>query len=97
MDAGREATPDELLMYEGLALFLLYLQFSPRLERLVVPHASPGDRPPPVTFWRKFKREFHQLFRPQGRPLPSALRPELILAGYFQGVQSHRCQGLCGL
>jgi DNA-binding NtrC family response regulator len=84
IDQGHEATSDELLLYEDLALFVLYLRSSPRFEPMVGAHARPGDSPSLQGLWDKFEGDFHQLFRPLGRPRPSDLRPALLFAGFFQ-------------
>jgi hypothetical protein len=84
MEQGHQATSDELLVYEDLAHFVLYLRFSPGLEPLVRAHGRPGDSPSLKGLWEKFEGDLHRLFRPLGRSRPSDLRPALLFAGFFQ-------------
>jgi DNA-binding NtrC family response regulator len=84
LDAGRDATPAELEVYEGLALFLLYLRFSAKFAPLVIGPAASRVRGAQVTFWPEFVADFEGLFRLENRRLPSDHKPEVVFGGFFQ-------------
>jgi DNA-binding NtrC family response regulator len=84
LDTGRDVTPTELEVYEGLAFFLIYLRFTRKFESLVSDFARSTDGHVKANFWPEFVADFERLFRPEGRTLPSDHRPEVILAVYFQ-------------
>jgi DNA-binding NtrC family response regulator len=86
LDTGRDVTPSELEVYEGLALFLIYLRFVKNFESLL---ASTTERYVEVTFWKEFAAQFERMFRLEGRSLPSLLRPEIILAVCFQKERAY--------
>jgi hypothetical protein len=82
---GQRASEKELVLYEDVALYVLYDQFRTQLQAAIEP-ALEGEGGPPakVSFWPDFKRAFqHYLVLPDRR-LPGNHDPAHILAGFFQ-------------
>ncbi|WP_152054351.1 sigma 54-interacting transcriptional regulator [Tautonia marina] len=77
---GQSASEEELLLYEDLALYLLYSHHMSAFDGLVMRDRE-GD---PVGFWKEFQGEFERLLRIPGRRLPSAHNPAVIFAGFYQ-------------
>jgi DNA-binding NtrC family response regulator len=84
LDASRDATPADLEVYEGVALFLLYLRFSDKFMPLVSGPQASGVRSVSVRFWDDFLRDFERLLRPGGLALPYDHKADLLIAGFFQ-------------
>ncbi len=82
LEEGWPATRGELLVYEDLALYLLYGRYLAAFDGLVM--QSSREEVGQVSFWKEFSADFHRLFRVPGRDLPSHHDPALIFAGYFQ-------------
>lgn len=80
LERGRPASSEELLLYEDLALYLLYSHHMSAFDGLVM--RGPGADP--VGFWDGFRREFEHLLRVPGRRLPSGHDPAVIFAGFYQ-------------
>lgn len=79
--AGDEATTTELVVYEDLALYILYCRFMSRFDGLI----SRGEvREVEGGIWPEFLAAFERFFGGVGRPLPSGHRPEVVFAGFFQ-------------
>ena len=88
-DLGRVATPKELQVYEGLALFLIYLRFLKEFELLLSDLTNSKSGYIEVTFWPEFAAAFERMFRLEDRSLPSRHRPEIILAVCFQKERAY--------
>ena len=80
---GKRASQSDLLLYEDIALYVLYDQFRDELQTSVQP-ALNGAAPAKITFWPKFKRAFDSYFHVDDLRLPSAYDPAHIFAGFFQ-------------
>jgi DNA-binding NtrC family response regulator len=84
LKAGRPATEIELLVYEDLALYLLYGRHMGALDGLVAKSLQPDRWDRAVPFWNEFLGDFQRLFEAHGRDLPSRHDPKIIFAGFFQ-------------
>ncbi len=89
LDSGRVATPKELQVYEGLALFLIYLLFLKEFQSLLADLTRSKSGSIEVTFWEKFAAAFERMFHLEDRSLPSRHRPEIILAICFQKERAY--------
>ncbi len=89
LDSGRVATQEELQVYEGLALFLIYLRFLKEFESLRSDLAKSKSGFIKVAFWPEFAAAFERMFRLEDRSLPSRHRPEIILAICFQKERAY--------
>ena len=81
---GVTATAAELLVYEDLALYVLYARYMSSLDGLVKRSMSCSDGERPVPFWHEFEADFSRLLRLPGRDLPSGHDPAIIFAGFYQ-------------
>jgi DNA-binding NtrC family response regulator len=84
LGAGRPATPAELLVYEDLALYLLYGRYLAEFDDLVSKSLHEEGGQEQVRFWTAFSDDFQRLFRAHGRQLPSRHDPKVVFAGCFQ-------------
>jgi DNA-binding NtrC family response regulator len=86
LEQGRPASPEELLLYEDLALYRLYSEHMNSFDVIVSRSrlGEPASAGEPVTFWREFRDEFAHFLHIPGRPLPSNHDPAVIFAGYYQ-------------
>jgi DNA-binding NtrC family response regulator len=84
LEAGQPATRAELLVYEDLALYLLYGRYMGAFDGLVSKSVQPGGWEGQVPFWKEFLTDFQRLFRAHGRDLPSRHDPKVLFAGFFQ-------------
>ena len=84
LEAGQPATRGELLVYEDLALYLLYGRYLGHFDDLVAHSLRRDGWGGQVTFWKEFVADFDRLFGVSGGGLPSRHDPKVILAGYFQ-------------
>jgi DNA-binding NtrC family response regulator len=84
LEAGQPAIRAELLVYEDLALYLLYCRYLSNLDGLVSVSLQQAKWDGQVGFWKDFLSDFHQFFLANGRELPSHHDPKIILAGFFQ-------------
>ncbi len=84
LEAGKPATRGERLVYEDLALYLLYCRYLGGFDDLVTQSLRPDGWGGQVPFWKEFLADFERLFRADGRDLPSRHDPKMILAGFFQ-------------
>ena len=81
---GRPASSDDLILYEDLALYVLYSAHMTAFDGLVFESRLPDPDGTPVTFWREFLEEFERLLRLPERRLPSNHDPAVIFAGFYQ-------------
>jgi DNA-binding NtrC family response regulator len=81
---GHHATRDELLVYEDLALYVMYARYMSFLDGLVIKSLARRDWNARVRFWDDFLRDFEELLKPPGRELPSRHDPAVIFALLFQ-------------
>ena len=94
---GAAASDAQRVLYEDLALYLLYESVRSQLFQTVqqsLAHeaaaAQQGDDPAPspaagpLAYYRPFAREFDRLLRPGGRSLPSDHDPAHVFACFFQ-------------
>ncbi len=84
LEAGQPATQAELLVYEDLALYVLYGRYLADLDGLVSQSIQQEGWHRPVHFWRRFLADFQHFFQAHGRDLPSHHDPKTIFAGLFQ-------------
>ena len=84
LEAGRPAIQGELLVYEDLALYLLYGRYMSAFDGLVSKSLQQDGWKGQVPFWKEFLADFHRLFQAHGRDLPSRHDPRVIFAGFFQ-------------
>ena len=84
LEAGRNATPAELEVYEGIALFLIYLRFYAKFSPLVSGPEASSLRAARVPFWPDFLSDFESLFHLPGLSLPSGHKSEVVFAGIYQ-------------
>ena len=84
LEDGHPATRDELVVYEDLALYLLYTRYMSAFDGLISKTLEKTAWTEPVPYWREFKNDFDRFFRIPGRDLPSMHIPEVIFAGFFQ-------------
>jgi DNA-binding NtrC family response regulator len=80
LEQGRPASSEELLLYEDLALYLLYSHHMSAFDGLMMRDRADDT----VGFWEDYRREFELLMRITGRPLPSGHDPAVIFAGFYQ-------------
>ena len=82
--SGERAGRSELLLYEDLALYLLYAHYWERLHELIT-SIERGQAPPRnVEFYRAFEKGFAALLQVPGIELPSRHEPANIFASFFQ-------------
>lgn len=81
---GAPAGPAELVVYDDLALYVLYGRYMNSLDGLVTRSLDAAGVDRPVPFWREFEADFARLFRVPGRELPSRHDPAVIFAGFYQ-------------
>jgi DNA-binding NtrC family response regulator len=84
LEAGRDATRAELLVYEDLVLYLLYGRYMSAFDGLVVRPPGVKTRGGPVPFWGEFEADFRHFLQIEGRAMPSAHDPRVIFAGFYQ-------------
>jgi DNA-binding NtrC family response regulator len=84
LEAGQAATQAELLVYEDLALYLLYGRFMSAFDGLVSKSLQQEGWNGQAPFWKEYLAEFQRLFQAHGRNLPSRHDPKTIFAGFFQ-------------
>ncbi|MEW4570684.1 sigma 54-interacting transcriptional regulator [Tautonia sp. JC769] len=82
LEQGHPASSEELLLYEDLALYLLYSHHMSAFDGLVMRDRDRDGEP--VGFWDGFRREFEHLLRVPARRLPSDHDPAVIFAGFYQ-------------
>jgi hypothetical protein len=84
LEKDRPASPEELLLYEDLALYRLYSEYMSAFDGVVLRSRLRESDGEPVTFWGDFRAEFDRLLHIPGRPLPSNHDPAVIFAGFYQ-------------
>ncbi len=84
MKEGHPATRDERLVYEDLALYVLYSRYLNDFDRLLSAPSSRGGWSGQVDFWNEFLANFEQLLQAPGLELPSHHDPKIVFAGFFQ-------------
>jgi DNA-binding NtrC family response regulator len=84
LEMGEPATRAELLVYEDLALYVLYGRYMGAFDGLVSRSLQEGRWDGQVPFWGEYHAEFRRLFEGCGRELPSCHDPKTIFAGFFQ-------------
>jgi len=85
---GHDATEQELVLYEDVALYSLYSRYMSRQPG--TGKSGDPDWVGPVEFWTEFLADFRFLMNLPGRTLPSQHRPEHIFAGFFQIERAFR-------
>jgi transcriptional regulator of acetoin/glycerol metabolism len=80
---GKRGSPKELMLYEDVALYVLYDRFRSQLQASIQQGLN-GGKPAKVTFWRDFSLAFRHYLQVPERPLPSNHSPAHIFAGFFQ-------------
>jgi DNA-binding NtrC family response regulator len=88
IEGGQVATRDELLVYEGLALFLLYARNMVALEGMVAKSLQRSGWDGRRTFWPDFQNDLRSLFHLPGHELPSRHDPRVIFAWLFQNERA---------
>ena len=83
LEQGRPATPEELRLYEDIALYRLYSTHMCDFDSLVV-RVSSHEPCEMVEFWDGYRNEFDRLLRIPGVRLPSNHDPAVIFAGFYQ-------------
>jgi sigma-54 specific flagellar transcriptional regulator A len=84
IEGGRTATRDELLVYEDLALFLLYARHMDALEGIVTKALQRTGWDGRALFWPDFQADFQRYFHLPGQELPSRHDSRVIFAWLFQ-------------
>jgi DNA-binding NtrC family response regulator len=84
LEEGHPATRDELVVYENLALYLLYTRYMSAFDGLASKTLEKTAPTEPVPYWREFKNDFDRFFCIPGQDLPSKHIPEVLFAGFFQ-------------
>jgi transcriptional regulator with AAA-type ATPase domain len=80
---GEAAGEQELLVYEDLALLVLYYRYMSNLVFTIVQYKQRREAVI-VDFWEDYRRDFQYLFQLPERRLPSNLDPAFAFAGLFQ-------------
>jgi DNA-binding NtrC family response regulator len=82
LSAGKSANEADLILYEDLALYLLYRRYMSNFEGIItVREEDPRTHMP---FWRDFLHDFRHYFHIPGRTLPSQYDPAFVFAVLFQ-------------
>jgi hypothetical protein len=84
LEGGRTATRDELLVYEDLALFLLYARHMDALEGIVTKSLQRAGWDGRAPFWPDFQADFQRYFHLPGQEIPSRHNSRVIFAWLFQ-------------
>jgi DNA-binding NtrC family response regulator len=84
IEGGRTATSAELLVYEGLALCVLYGRHMESLEGLVKKSLHRSGWDGRASFWPDFQADFQHFLHLPGHELPSRYDPRVIFASLFQ-------------
>jgi transcriptional regulator with AAA-type ATPase domain len=80
---GLRGGKEELVLYEDVALYVLYDRFRTQLQTSLRPSFG-GATSAKVAFWPEFEREFAKYLSIPGQPLPSNYESAHIFAGFFQ-------------
>jgi transcriptional regulator with AAA-type ATPase domain len=84
LESGRDASGDDLVLYESGALFLLYHRYNDRFDRAIV---RPLDRKRghgPFDFYSEFLRDWQHSLQVSGITLPTAGQAPHLFACFFQ-------------
>jgi transcriptional regulator of acetoin/glycerol metabolism len=84
IEEGGTAEPEELLVYEDLALFLLYARHMDDLEGIITKSLQRTDWDGQASFWPAFQADFRHYFHLPGQELPSHHDSRVIFAWLFQ-------------
>jgi DNA-binding NtrC family response regulator len=84
IEGGRTATREELLVYEDLALFLLYARHLEALESIVARSLQRPGWDGRETFMADYQKSFRNLFHLPGHELPSRRDSLVVFAWLFQ-------------
>lgn len=80
--AGEPVSQSDLILYEDLALYLLYKRHMSNFVEIIT--AAEAARVMRMPFWRDFRDEFQYFFHVPDRTLPSQYDPAFVFAGLFQ-------------
>src|SRR5262245_55039283 len=81
---GAAASEPELLLYEGLVLYLLYSSNRAGLDALITPSLEAHTARSPRQLWKRFLAHFSHFLGMSGRAFPSGHEPARVFAGIFQ-------------
>jgi DNA-binding NtrC family response regulator len=84
LSTGKAASEPDLVLYEDLVLYLLYVRYASNVDGLITESlrtAKPGTR---IPFWSQFVREFRHFLELPDRALPSRYDPAEVFAFFFQ-------------
>src|SRR5262249_9787802 len=74
----------ELVLYEDLAVYLLYRRYRVQLHDTLTGMLRRPGRPPPLPFWKRFRPDSPHLPTVPGWPLPNRYDPARLFACFFQ-------------
>ena len=84
LEAGQPATRAELLVYEDLALYLLYCRYLNDLDGLVSKSLQQANWDRQVGFWKDFLSDFQQFFRRTAATCPHTTTQRSSLRASFR-------------
>lgn len=84
LDRSASHPLEDLVLYEDLALFLLYHRYQHALYQIVERAVEKGACEEKFEIYREYSDEFSRLMRPGRAPLPSAHDPVHVFACMFQ-------------
>lgn len=84
LEDGKNATEEELGLYEDLVLYLLYYEVRDELKQLIRADTSAAESTRRLRCWPNFLEQFNRYLRIESRQLPIEHDPAHLLAGFFQ-------------
>ena len=82
--AGTRPSPDDLVLYEDLVLYLLYQRCRQEFHRTILKAGSGGETPRRVAYWDRFRGDFLRFLDIPGVTMPTQHDPAHIFACSFQ-------------
>lgn len=84
LEEGAAASREELLLYEDLALYLLYHKYREKFHNALLKRHQEGRSKGKIDFWEAFLRDARYFLNIPGLQLPHEHRPEHFFACCFQ-------------